>query len=99
MPASRSPFTKVRRSRKTVLDSDDEFTPDEDSEEEVGQLGIKKLQRLTIDLTSSSESEDEGPKKPTVSSTRRKELSSEDEGFRSQDSARSFKLPSEAILS
>ncbi|PWW72124.1 hypothetical protein C7212DRAFT_287225 [Tuber magnatum] len=92
-------FTKARRSRKTVLDSDDEYTPDEDSEEEFVQLGIKKLQRLTIDLTFSSESEDEGPEHPTISSTRRKEALSEDEGFKSQDSARSFKLPSEAILS
>lgn len=81
------------------MDSDDEFTPDEDSEGDVGQLDTKKLQPLTIDLTSSSESEGEGPKKPIVSSTRRKEVSSEDEGFKSQDSARSLKLPSEAILS
>ncbi|CUS09657.1 unnamed protein product [Tuber aestivum] len=99
-PPPPSAFTKARRGRKVVLDSDDEYTPDEDSEGELEQLGIKKLQRLTIDLTSSSESEDEGTKQqPTVSSTRRKEASSEDEGFKSQDSAGSFKLPNEAILS
>ncbi|CAZ83692.1 unnamed protein product [Tuber melanosporum] len=92
-------FTKYRRSRKTVLSSDDEFTPEEDSEEEVEQLGIKKLQRLTIDLTSSSDSEGEGSKQSTASSTRRTEASSEDEGFKSHGSSKSFKLPTEAILS
>ncbi|KAG0642849.1 hypothetical protein HOY80DRAFT_1101880, partial [Tuber brumale] len=92
-------FTRYRRSRKTVLSSDDESTPEEDSEEEAEQLAIKKLQQLTIDLTSSSDSEDESSRQSAVSSTRQTEASSEDEGFKSHGSSKSFKLPTEAILS
>lgn len=91
---SRKTCATARGGRRTVLDSEDESSQSDETE----PLTVKKLQQFTIDLTL-SDSEDDQPLRKPIVPTRRGGVASEDDGFESQDSRSSFKIPTEAILS